>query len=100
MRRYAHLERVALDRPLKLSRSEIGSAFREEADQAQSPPILSLKQLAKLTGKSPKTLYGWIEKGRLDGAFRKRGKSMLFWRDKVIEILFNGPSWPQESENE
>ena len=40
-----------------------------------------------------KTVYEWIAKGRLDGAFRKRGKHILIWRDRALDLLFNGPDW-------
>ncbi len=63
---------------------EIGDRF---------PVILSVQELADLLGLSPKTLYEWIAKKRLDGAFRKRGKHILIWRDKVLDLLFNGKEW-------
>ncbi|MFV1965253.1 MAG: hypothetical protein ACC628_07490 [Pirellulaceae bacterium] len=34
-----------------------------------------------------------IEVGRLDGAFRNRGKHILIWRDRALDIIFNGPEW-------
>jgi excisionase family DNA binding protein len=55
--------------------------------------ILSPVQLANLAGLSVKTIYEWITKGRLDGAFRKRGKHVLIWRDRAIHLLFNAPDW-------
>lgn len=57
------------------------------------PPILSPAQLAELLGKSPKTIYHWIAKGRLDGAFRKRGKHCLIWRTRALNLLLNGSDW-------
>jgi excisionase family DNA binding protein len=60
------------------------------------PPILSPAQLAGLLNLSVKTVYEWIAKGRLDGAFRKRGKHVLIWRDRVLDLLFNGPAWKNE----
>ncbi|HSH96102.1 MAG TPA: helix-turn-helix domain-containing protein [Roseimicrobium sp.] len=82
-----------MDGPIKLTKTEIAAAFSDESYKAQFPPILNLKQVARLAGKSRSTLYLWVDEGRLDGAFRKRGKSMLFWRDRVIERLFNDPAW-------
>lgn len=55
--------------------------------------IMSPAQLAELLGLSVKTIYDWIAHGRLDGAFRKRGKHNLIWRDRALEIIFNGPEW-------
>ncbi|MDB5306933.1 MAG: hypothetical protein JWO38_1135 [Gemmataceae bacterium] len=60
---------------------------------ARFPPVLSPRQLAELLGRSPKTVYEWMARGRLDGAYRKRGKHALIWRDKALEILFTGKEW-------
>ena len=79
-------------RKQKLSLSEIKQAFADETGQPV-PAILSTQALADLIGVSRKTLYEWLQKGRLDGAFRKRGKHNLFWRDRALDILFNGPEW-------
>ena len=79
-------------RKRKLSKTEIAKTFAE-GPGAQFPPILSAAQLASLLRISVKTVYEWIAKGRLDGAFRKRGKHVLIWRDRAIDILFNGPEW-------
>ena len=75
-----------------LSKDEIRQAFAE-GPSTQFPPILNVVQLAELLQISSKTVYEWIAKGRLDGAFRKRGKHQLIWRDRAIEILFNGKNW-------
>lgn len=76
----------------RLSKEEIRAAFAPGAG-SPLPPILSTAQLAAVLGLSRKTIDDWIRKGRLDGAFRKRGKHNLFWRDRVIDIIFNGPEW-------
>jgi excisionase family DNA binding protein len=81
-----------------LSEAEITQAFAEGSG-AHFPPILTVEQVASLLQISPKTVYEWIGKGRLDGAFRKRGKHHLIWRDRVIDILFNGAEWPHEKRN-
>jgi excisionase family DNA binding protein len=75
-----------------ISKEEIQQAFAD-GPGAQFPPILNVKQLAALLQISVKTLYEWIAKGRLDGAFRKRGKHYLIWRDRAMNLLFNGPDW-------
>lgn len=79
-------------RQRKLSATEISQAFAE-GNGASFPPILTAEQLAALLQISTKTLYEWIAKGRLDGAFRKRGKHILVWRDRALDIVFNGPEW-------
>lgn len=63
-------------------------------------PIVSPEQAAAMLGLSRKTIDDWTAKGRLKGTFRKRGKHNLFWRDKVIELLLNGPEWPSETGSE
>jgi excisionase family DNA binding protein len=80
----------------KLTRLEIARVFDGNL-AARFLPIVSPGQLAELTGLSVKTIYFWIAEGRLDGAFRKRGKHCLIWRDRAIDVIFNGEQW---SENE
>ena len=79
----------------KLAKSEIQQAFADGVG-AQFPPILTVVQLASLLQISPKTVYEWIARGRLDGAFRKRGKHHLIWRDRALDLLFNGPEWKND----
>jgi len=74
------------------SREAIAAAFSQAGGQADRP-IVSPEQLAEILGLSRKTLYAWIAMGRLDGAFRKRGKHHLIWRDRAIDVLLNGPDW-------
>ena len=57
------------------------------------PVIVSPTQLAEIVGVSRKTIELWKAKDRLKGSFRKRGKHVLFWRDKAIDLIFNGPDW-------
>lgn len=75
-----------------LSNSELQRPFDGELG-AVHPPILSPKQLAALCGLSVKTIYAWIADGRLDGSLRKRGKHVLNWRDRALDIIFNGSEW-------
>ncbi len=75
-----------------LSPDEISRPFRGKAGD-DYPVILSPTQLASLLGLSVKTVYEWISLGRLDGSFRKRGKHVLIWRDRVIDLLFNEKEW-------
>ena len=73
-----------------VTREQIRAAF--DAD-GRYGPILSTMQVSAMLGRSPKTIYEWVAKGRLDGAFRKRGKHHLFWRDKVVDVVLNGSEW-------
>ena len=71
-------------RKLNLTADEIARPFAGRTGASNSPPILSPEQLAELLGLSVKTIYEWMSKGRLDGAYRKRGKHALFWRDRAL----------------
>ena len=75
-----------------LRSDEIAAAFQGPAGE-QFPVILSPAQLASLLGLSVKTVYEWIARGRLEGAFRKRGKHVLIWRDRALDLLYNGKDW-------
>lgn len=86
------MSRSVSTRVRKLSKPEIQQAFADGAG-AQFPPILTVVQLASLLQVSKKTLYEWLAKGRLDGSFRKRGKHVLVWRDRALDLLLNGPDW-------
>ena len=79
-------------RKLNLTGDEIARPFTGAAAE-HFPSILSPEQLAELLGLSVKTIYEWMSKGRLDGAYRKRGKHALFWRDRALDIIFNGKEW-------
>jgi len=79
-------------RKLNLTDDEIARPF-VGATAEQFPVVLSPDQLAELVGLSVKTIYEWMSKGRLDGAYRKRGKHVLIWRDRALDILFNGKEW-------
>jgi excisionase family DNA binding protein len=78
-----------------ISAEEITQAF-QGAPGDRYPVILSPAQLAELLGLSVKTVYEWLAKDRLDGAYRKRGKHVLLWRDRAIDILLNGKDWSHD----
>lgn len=83
-----------------LRQSEITTALDTDDQRRRFPPILNVEQAAQLLGGvSEKTIYFWCAAGRFDGCFRKRGKHLLFWRDRVIERIFNGPDWENADEN-
>lgn len=75
-----------------LSAEELARPFAGEWGE-RFPPILSPQQLAELLGLSVKTIYEWMAKSRLDGAYRKRGKHALIWRDRALDMILNGKEW-------
>lgn len=75
-----------------LSLEEIRQSF-EGPDAASVAPILSIKQVAALLGVGVGTVRHWLLHDRLEGTYRKRGKRLFFSRDKVLDLLFNGPDW-------
>ena len=79
--------------PRRQSRSKPLSDEEIRAALPDVPPIVSPKRLAAVLDRSVKTMYEWIAQGRLDGAFRKRGKHILIWRDRALKLIFNGPEW-------
>lgn len=88
--RFVGLQVSSRNRPI--SKEEIHQAFAGATGETV-PAILSPAQLADLLNLSVKTIYEWVAKGRLDGAFRKRGKHVRIWRDRVLDLFFNGPEW-------
>jgi excisionase family DNA binding protein len=77
-----------------LSKDEIKRAFSEGEGQSV-PVILTMKEACALLRVARSTLSEWIAKGRLDGAFRKRGKQNLFWRDALVDVIFNSKDWDE-----
>jgi predicted DNA-binding transcriptional regulator AlpA len=79
---------------IDLKPSEIQRAF-DHADPRSQPygPILDPSQVGRMLGYPRSTIYEWIAKGRFDGAYRKRGKGVRFFRDRVLHLFFNGPDW-------
>ncbi|MFG0285258.1 MAG: helix-turn-helix transcriptional regulator, partial [Phycisphaerales bacterium JB039] len=54
----------------------------------KDPAILSAAQAAELLGVAKSTLYRRVS----EGAFRscvRRGKPLLFWRDRLIQAAFS-----------
>lgn len=67
-----------------------------ELPEVDCGPIVSPVQFAELLGLSVKTIYEWIARGRLEGAYRKRGKHILIIRELALERVFNGPDWKDD----
>ncbi len=77
----------------KISNDEIATPSPIRRFAAMFPPVLSISLAAKLLHVSRKTLYAWHSSGRLTAAVAKRGKHLIFWRDRLIDVIFNAPAW-------
>lgn len=74
---------------LKLSEQEIKSAFAEGPWAKQFPPVLTIDQVAELLQVPKSTLYDWRSRGVLDRCSRRVGKRVRFFRDRLIQQIFN-----------
>jgi hypothetical protein len=63
--------------------ADIRKAFEHDDE---FPPILSLEQAAKLAHLAPSTLKRKVSEGHFKDSV-KRGKPLLFWRDKFVKEL-------------
>lgn len=74
---------------LRLSAREISAAFADPEVAKQFPPILTIDQAADLLQIPKATLYDWRSRGLLNGCSRRIGKHIRFFRDRLINRLFN-----------
>ncbi len=78
---------------INLKPAEIARAFEADNVRFDHPVIMSPRQVARMLGLSIATIYQWTAEERFKGACRRGGKHMFYWRDRVIERLFNSPDW-------
>src|SRR5262245_49669154 len=83
------------DSGIGLSDEEINAAFADGTVRKRFGPILSPDQVRELFGLSRSTIYFWTQQGHFAGAVVKRGKRQLFWRNRTVAALFNGPDWSE-----
>ncbi|NQV23177.1 MAG: helix-turn-helix domain-containing protein [Rhodopirellula sp.] len=74
---------------LKLSEHEIKSAFTAGPWAEQFPPVLTIDQAAELLQIPKSTLYDWRSRGLLNSCSRRAGKRVRFFRDRLIQQIFN-----------
>ena len=72
---------------LDLSAAEIRASMEDL--QTLYPPILNVKQAAELTQLPVQTLYQMSSQGRFSTCARKVGKHLRFFRDRLIQAIFN-----------
>lgn len=69
---------------IKLGEAEIRKAVAD-----RYPPVLTLEMAAALSGYRASTLKRLLSEGRFRNS-AKRGKPVLFWRDRFIQELMQG----------
>jgi hypothetical protein len=77
------------DANLNLTRQEIAASFADPVWSGKFGPILSVDQVAALLQVPKLTVYDWHSRGLLKGCCRRVGKRLLFFRDKLLLLLFN-----------
>jgi len=80
----------------KISTEEIRQAFERGEFAQRLPPILTKRHVADMFHFGIGTINDWLSKGRFDGAYRRRGKHIRFFRDRIVDIYFNGREWSNE----
>ena len=77
------------DDSLHLTAKELAQAFSAPAWGERFPPILTVDQVAALLQLPKRTVYDWHSRGLLKGCCRKVGKHLRFFRDRLLNLLFN-----------
>ncbi|GAA4428808.1 helix-turn-helix domain-containing protein [Bremerella cremea] len=76
----------------RLTKGEIASAF-VEGEFSKYSPILTTKEAAEMLRVKPKTVNAWKNAGLLEGTYRQQRGEDRYWRDRLIDSFFNGPTW-------
>jgi excisionase family DNA binding protein len=79
---------TSIDESLKLTAREIAAACDTNAGPA-IPVILTVEEVASLLRVPDKTIYDWSSRGLLKGCCRKVGKHLRFFRDRLLQKVFN-----------
>jgi excisionase family DNA binding protein len=76
------------DESLRLTPREIAAAF-DKTQGATTPAVLTIDEAADLLRIPKATLYDWRSRGLLAGCSRRVGKHVRFFRDRLIDRVFN-----------
>jgi excisionase family DNA binding protein len=76
------------DESLRLTPREIAAAF-DNTHGTTTPAVLTIDEAAELLRVPKATLYDWRSRGLLSGCSRKVGKHVRFFRDRLIDRVFN-----------
>jgi excisionase family DNA binding protein len=77
------------DPSLNLAPKEIAAAFASSDTAAKFPSVLTIDQVAQLLQVPKATVYDWSSRGLLSGCSRRIGKYRRFWRDRLLQKIFN-----------
>jgi excisionase family DNA binding protein len=77
------------DGDLNLTRAEIAAAFADPLWATKYPPVLTVDQAAGLLQVPKATVYDWSSRGLLRGCGRRVGKHLRFFRDRLMNRVFN-----------
>lgn len=72
---------------LNLTLDEIRAAF--EGSPYAELPVLNLKQVSDLLQVPVDTLYQWSSQGYFKNCAQQNGKHLLFFRDRLLQTIFN-----------
>jgi excisionase family DNA binding protein len=76
------------DENLKLTPREIAAAFDTNAGPVV-PVVLTVEEAAALLRVPEGTVYDWSSRGLLKGCGRRVGKHLRFFRDRLLQKVFN-----------
>jgi excisionase family DNA binding protein len=74
---------------LGLTKAEISAPFATGVWAEKFPPVLTVEQAAELVQVPEATLYDWSSRGQLHGCATRAGKHLRFFRDRLLQKIFN-----------
>jgi len=77
------------DNGLRLTAAEVASLFSSTELARRYPPIMNVQQAAELLQVPVNTIYDWSSRGLLKGCARRMGKHLRFFRQRLIQQMFN-----------
>lgn len=74
---------------INLDLEEVRASFQDPHWAQLYPPILSTQQAASLLQFPINTIYQMSSQGQFDNCARKVGKHLKFFRDRLVQTIFN-----------
>ena len=71
-----------------LTAAEVSATFAAEPWASKYPPVLTIQEASALTRVPVATLYDWRSRGLLDDCSARPGRSVLFYRDRLVLHIF------------